>query len=207
MLKKEKILCSKCSKFLKERKSLLLIVLVCLLMVSNIYLIWQWTAANHTINQLNAKVAELNIKIIDLNETIETQATMIKQFNDENLQLKSKLEKYRLRCFTSIDELRKFLEEDDVNFREYAKGYVCINFARDLKIHAERMGYNVSFIIVNFNSPEGEEGHALNGAYLSNGEFVYIEPQTDGIYFSLEEALKDTFDLEWVKIEDYAIIW
>jgi len=73
-------------------------------MVSNIYLVWQWTAANRTINQLNAKVAELNIKIIDLNETIETQATMIKQFNDENLQLKSKLEKYRLRCFTSIDE-------------------------------------------------------------------------------------------------------
>ncbi|MEM4649584.1 MAG: hypothetical protein QXP78_02830 [Candidatus Bathyarchaeia archaeon] len=194
-------------KPLRKKKGLLLIALICLLIVSNIYLFWQWNVTNDTINQLNIEVTKLKAEVTSLNKTIETQAVTIKQLNDENLQLKNEIKKYKLRNPESIEELKKFLEDDDVNFREYVKGYICINYARDLKIHAERMGLNVSFIIVNFNSPEGGGGHALNGAYLSNGEFVYIEPQTDKIYFSIEEALKDILGLEWVEIENYVILW
>jgi len=118
------------------------------------------------------------------------------------------LAKYRLRRPTYA-ELQEFLTADQIDKRTYVKEqYVCVNFAADLKHSAAGFGYNISFVTVNFDAPDKSGGHALNGAYLSDGSWVWIEPQTDSIHWgTIEQYLKSFFDVEWVKVETLAIVW
>jgi hypothetical protein len=61
--------------------------------------------------------------------------------------------------------------------------------------------------------------HVANGVYLSDGSFVYVEPQTDGIYRNLTDLVwsldyYDYFgieDREWriekIDVTTYVIVW
>jgi len=108
----------------------------------------------------------------------------------------------------SLSELQLFLKTDQTDKHEYKRlSYVCINFAADLKRNGARAGYNISFVSVNYES-DGSWGHALNGAYLSDGSWVWIEPQNDKIYHgTIEEYLMVFFKLSYVKIKEIAIVW
>ena len=84
---------------------------------------------------------------------------------------KSSIEKSSLRRPTEND-LRSLLFE--LPRRTYdEQAYVCIHFALDLKQFSRVRGYNISFVVVNYEVLDSNlvrgRGHALNGAYLSDG--------------------------------------
>ena len=122
--------------------------------------------------------------------------------------LESELTTYKLRR-PSLSELQLFLRIDQIDKNEYKRlSYVCINFAADLKRNAARAGYNISFVTVNYEHEGGSAGHALNGAYLSDGSWVWIEPQKDKIHQgTIEECLRALFKLQYAKIGEIAIVW
>jgi hypothetical protein len=86
-----------------------------------------------------------------------------------------------------------------------------------LKINAAMAGWNLSYLVINYQNKliPGlyARRHALNGAFLSDGTFVYIEPQTDKIYSTPDEVLKDISPLsrlsefEEIRIIHISIIW
>lgn len=122
--------------------------------------------------------------------------------------LESELTTHKLRR-PSLSELQLFLSMEQTDKNQYKKwSYVCINFAADLKRNAARAGYNTSFVAVNYEYEEGSAGHALNGAYLTDGSWVWIEPQNDKIHQgTIEECLVAFFKLQYVKIKEIAIVW
>ncbi len=102
----------------------------------------------------------------------------------------------------TIEELKEFLETDKINERVYFfPTYVCIQFARDLRLGAQNSGWNMSYVTANFvaiyspdfimsnNSILVLLGHAFNAIILNNGTLVYIEPQNDRIFSTAEELL------------------
>jgi len=108
----------------------------------------------------------------------------------------------------SEQELRMFLASDLTDSQPFVIGhYVCMNYASDLKRNAALAGWNISVVIVNYNSSRGIYGHVLNGAYLSDGRWAWIEPQKDLIAWSLETHLKEFLKVAWLKIIDLAVVW
>jgi len=134
-------------------------------------------------------------------------------------QLQVELKKYKLKDFDSLQELKAFLEEDYTDKKEWREGdYVCINFAKDLKINAAKKGYNISVVIANYEF-EGEKlGHAFNAALIKGG-LIFIEPQNDKTYYLMEELIAEIMSYNQIygiyrkvysseiKIQEYAIIW
>ena len=143
----------------------------------------------------------------------------------------------------SEGELAAFLISDLADRHSYQKTnftYVCTHFARDLKANARVAGWNFSLIViyisVDFNETRLETldkytvlktvtmhlyngSHVANGVYLSDGSFVYVEPQTDRIYRNLTDLVwsldyYDYFgieDREWriekIDVTTYVIVW
>jgi len=122
--------------------------------------------------------------------------------------LESELTTYKLRR-PNLSELQIFLKTDQTDKNQYKRwSYVCINFASDLKRNAARAGYNITYVSVNYEYEEGSTGHALNGAYLTDGSWVWIEPQNDKIHHGkIEECLVAFFKLQYVKVKEIAIVW
>jgi len=117
----------------------------------------------------------------------------------------------------SEGELAAFLISDLTDRHSYQETnftYVCTQFARDLKANARVAGWNFSFVMIyysmNFTETRIERhkinqttilethniivhiyetSHAANGVYLSDGSFVYVEPQTDRIYGNLTDLI------------------
>ena len=137
---------------------------------------------------------------------------------------------------------------DRHSYQETNFTYVCTHFARDLKANARVAGWNFSLVLiyisVDFNETRVEKkleklnkytvlettlttvtmhhyagSHAANKVYLSDGSFVYVEPQTDGIYRNLTDLVwsldyYDYFgieDREWriekIDVTTYVIVW
>lgn len=102
-----------------------------------------------------------------------------------------------LRPFKDIDELKKFLVEDDTDnhiFLVAGKDGVvsfkgqCEDSAMQLKKRAEEQGFDMDVIPVGtyIRDREGHyiligEGHALNSTIIGN-DYIFIEPQTDEIW-------------------------
>ena len=132
--------------------------------------------------------------------------------------LENELSHYKLNPPT-LSELKTFLAEDTIDQNKWIEGvYICMNYAEDLKEHARSYGYNISYVLINFdytyNSYSDSAGHTLNGAYLSDGTWVWIEPQTDEIiygnptnYKSLENQMETFYGVSSVQITEIAIIW
>jgi hypothetical protein len=172
--------------------ALLVVVGGCLLQI--------YALEEHNHRQLLA-IGVLNRQIADLNFRQNELATKVTT-------LELDLAKCRLKRPTYF-ELQEFLRIDQTDRKNYREGqYVCINFAADLKRNAALVGYNVSYVAVNYRGPRGSGGHALNGAYLSDGSWVWIEPQSDKIYVgTIEDYLKSFLRVDWVTVEELAIVW
>ena len=153
------------------------------------------------IRELNDRVDELNLKVAELQEKSS-------QLESQLIQTKAELDRYQLKRPT-LSELKDFLAEDDTDEHRYDEEYyVCIHYARDLKLRAAQRGYNLCFIVVNYSVGwRRGYGHALNGAYLSDGSFIYIEPQNDKIYEDLIDDLKEVEKASRIVIINYSIIW
>jgi len=197
--------CRECGRRFKDPRlvvtSLILIVVLGAAVVEAIYfqtLLQEYTAQLH---EYERKVASLESRVQDL----ESDQTRLK---NEKMQLSKELSHYRLKRPTYY-ELLDFLANDGTSEHVYRKGsYVCMNFAWDLKANAIQQGWNISFVSINFDDPTGGGGHACNGAYLADGSWVWIEPQTDRIYRdSVESYLESFFGVSWVQVEEIVVVW
>ncbi|MBS7646183.1 MAG: hypothetical protein QXR65_09215 [Candidatus Bathyarchaeia archaeon] len=210
--------CHECGTDLVERERLRLIsifLLVTLLMVAGIlgYGVERWRRSSLELEAENAELAaeihRLNTDMEKLNLRVEGLQAESSELRFQLAQATAELEKHRLKRPT-INELRAFLEMDYTNEHRYdVESYICVHYARDLKANAAQRGYNLCFITVNYKvGLFGEErGHALNGAYLSDGSFVYIEPQRDKIHETLMDALRDLEDNPNIEIIHFVAIW
>lgn len=156
--------------------------------------------------ELDAKeIARLRASLVTARLDIQNITDDLKRLQLDNAGSSN----YALRRPT-MEELRVFLAQDNTDHNKYKdSGYVCINFAVDLKIAARQQHWNLSFVVVNFHDSSSESyGHALNGAYLADGTFVWIEPQYDIIYAgSIEKFLEYSFDVRGVVVEELAVVW
>jgi hypothetical protein len=91
----------------------------------------------------------------------------------------------------TLQQLEGFLRASNVSKHAYVEpSYVCMNFAQDLQTSAKAGGWNMSVVVFNYNvvwngKVYATGFHALNGLYLANGSWVYVEPQTSRISSNL----------------------
>jgi hypothetical protein len=135
------------------------------------------------------------------------------RFDVETEQLRLRVDQLQRESRASVrrpseSELKSFLASDPVSMVPFRSGsYICTNYAADLKRNAVLAGWNISVVIVNYNSSRGFGGHVLNGAYLSDGRWVWIEPQRDLVLTDLESHLRDFLRVSYVKVTELAIVW
>ena len=82
--------------------------------------------------------------------------------------------------FESYSELKKFIDEDEINWKPYVvNDYDCDDFSRELQKAALKKG---KILNVQFQDADGDSNyeHALNSAIIGNDVYI-IEPQTDGV--------------------------
>ncbi|MEM3448092.1 MAG: zinc ribbon domain-containing protein [Nitrososphaerota archaeon] len=148
---------------------------------------------------LTVEKTQLNEK---LNSIIEENRQLIVHIND--------LSRYKLRRPT-YDELKIFLLTDNTDKNPFVKEtYNCMHFARDLQQKAKLAGWNISYVSVNYHYRYSTYGHACNGVYLADGRHLYIEPQTDKIFPSLDELICDLVGASkpsYITILHYVEVW
>ncbi|MEM3589408.1 MAG: hypothetical protein QXN33_00225 [Candidatus Bathyarchaeia archaeon] len=112
----------------------------------------------------------------------------ISEMEDRLSELRARLALFTLQNPT-WDELRAFLKGDDTDER----GTLCPISAWRLRLRAREKGWNMSYVLVNFwflnDSKPVFVGHALNGIWLANGTWVWIEPSNDDVDQDLESLL------------------
>jgi len=78
----------------------------------------------------------------------------------------------------SHEEMRRFLESDDTDMAEWRwPDYVCMHFARDVKVAAAAAGIRCAFVYIDFDDMEWS--HFLVAFETTDSGLVFIEPQTD----------------------------
>lgn len=83
-------------------------------------------------------------------------------------------------------ELRLFLMEDQTDRIGETLRWRCIDYAINLRNEAIKRGLDVDIVLLDFDE---NRGHAINGCKLSDGRYVYIEPQTDDVFEDLEVGM------------------
>jgi len=197
---------------------LLGIALVCLLALS-IFNYYNYLMASQQLNEAKNQLYNVQKQLNEAQDKINQQQLTIQNLEKELNDYK----RYKLKNPT-LDELQNFLAMDDVNTHEYIEYvYDCQSFSRDLRVNAKSKGYNLSYITVDFYAKlyifgyeiTLERAHALNGAYLADGRWVWIEPQTDKIFFGsgpydeygLKQALSEDLSLYVTEIKAIIVVW
>ncbi|MFQ6085540.1 MAG: hypothetical protein ACE5OY_04660 [Candidatus Bathyarchaeia archaeon] len=191
-----------------------------------------YTGLNQQFTELNQAYTDLNRTYTDLNQTYwgldakynalnedyaslsENYTSLGKDYDDLKTELtavRSELQRYKAQealilIRPTLQELEAFLREDRTDAREYVDpSYICQDFAIELRRNAIQRGFNVSYVSIAFTDGMG---HVINGCYLDDGRFVYIEPQTDEFLWDLREGGKFPWEewLDWT-IERIRIIW
>jgi len=161
----------------------------------------------------------LKLKVSDLETlkaSLENDKAMLEEARAKLEQDKTNLEKelghYKLKAPTRTD-LENFLLNDRTDENEWREGYVCMNFACDLKINAAREGWNISYVGVNYDAySQGRRyqyGHAFNMAILVDGSIVYIDTYADTLYDSVESLLASLEEVEPsnIVVTEIVVIW
>jgi len=115
-------------------------------------------------------------------------------------------------------QLESYLRSDKTDQNKWREGsessigYVCINFAADLKANAMRAGWNISFVSANYNYSKEEYGHAFNMAILEDGSIVYIDTYTDTLYGSVEALIAYATapagkSPDYITVVEIAVVW
>ena len=164
------------------------------------------------ISALRDRVALLSVEAEKRQAELEASERLLATYSARIGVLESTAKRGVFLARPSRTELAEFLAKDLTDQRTYRTGYVCMHFASDLKHNAALAGWNLSVVLVNFQFREFNgfvqvNGHVLNGVYLADGSFVYIEPQTDKIFSSLLEHLKVFLNEPQIKILEVAIVW
>jgi len=82
-------------------------------------------------------------------------------------------------------QLMAFVANDPTNLHPYIPGkYECVNFALDLTANAHKQNINAWITTVDFGSTE--IGHAFVAFPTTDKGIIYIEPQTDEVYQTIQ---------------------
>jgi len=84
-----------------------------------------------------------------------------------------------------MDKVTRFLAWDKTNYQNYTAWYGCTDFAEDLTYNAQHRGIEAYAVRVSF---ERGAGHMIVLFNTTDVDLVYIEPQTDDIYFNVMEG-------------------
>jgi hypothetical protein len=85
----------------------------------------------------------------------------------------------------TIDKVTGFLAWDRTNEQNYTAWYVCTDFAEDLTYNARHRGIEAYTIRVSF---ERGAGHMITMFNTTDAGLVFVEPQTDSIYYNVGEG-------------------
>ena len=140
-----------------------------------IILLVMFLAGGWYLGQVQSELAETQIR----NTALEHQLAVR---DSELLSLKEELEKAQPRHFSSLEELKTWLANDNTNESLYSPdNFSCIDFALTLQKCALADGYILSTEVL----PVG--AHWVNAAVIGDSVY-YIEPQEDRII--LEKKLE-----------------
>jgi len=156
----------------------------------------------NTIEALNGKILSLESDKAELEKLKAQLEGQVHELDGELAKIKPRRPSYQ--------ELEYFLFLDKTSEKPYVRDwYVCADYAIDVRMNARQQGWNLSIVFVWWKSGRTEYAHALNGAYLTDGSFVYVEPQWDRILpGDIEKALAEDFpDYAPTKIEELLVIW
>jgi arsenate reductase-like glutaredoxin family protein len=163
---------------------------------------------NQTQQQLNQTQQQLNQTQKQLDQ-LKTQNDLLKA---QLTNATSQLNHHILRRPT-LQELQTFLLNNKPNLPASNRTDPnCVQFSSDLKKFAAVAGLNISYVQVNYVATwKGKQygyGHALNGAYLADGTWVYIEPQTGEVSQSLEHLITELVFLPMpFQITMIGVVW
>jgi len=192
--------CHECGRPLNPNKKTVLAIVFMLIILG---------VAILGIVHLEIQLQSYESKVALLDIQLKSLRTEKDEIQNERMRLVSELSHYKLKRPT-FNELVMFLANDGTDGHRYdPDSYVCVNFAHDLKTNAARVGWNISFVDINFYDKNGDGwGHSCNGAYLADGSWVWIEPQTDRIYSgSVETYLQDFQEISYVRVIQLVVIW
>ena len=177
---------------------------------SMVFLILLVGSVNYAIVEIRnyqAQITNLNQQVASLNGEISTLKEQLRESKADNDRLEAQLknrneareESSNVKNVT-LAELQRFLSVDPTDKHPYEAGvYVCDNFSHDLQTRAAAHNISIYYARIDYFveglvQPRGT--HALNGAYLSDGRWVWIDPQLDKIYFgSIEDYLASFFQV------------
>jgi len=220
--------CVSCGQPLKPKrrdvKAFVAILLVVVIVFSSL-LYMQYNSLQlreSAIKGLTEERDSLKLEVSDL-ETLKTSLENDKamlekaklQLEQDKAKLEIELGHYKLKTPTRV-ELENFLLNDKTDKNEYRTGYVCINFACDLKANAARAGWNISYVQANYDvyydrGKYFEDAHAFNMAILADGSIVYIDTYADTLYNSVAELLVSLYVIEYeprdIFVTEIVIIW
>jgi len=161
-------------------------------------------SSDQQLNLSQASLTQLRGEMGSLRNQVTELQTAVNQYRVTGVFLKR----------PSQDELRSFLERDKVDETPYSEdNYLCMQYSRDLKQHAAMAGFNFSVVLINFKAQRiGETemnayGHVVCGTFLSNGNFVYVEPQSDAVTSDLVSELKLFFGVDQLETSSVVVIW
>jgi len=181
----------------------------------------------------NVRLTERNQNLMMQNELLIGQLDSFeKQYLELSVRLKLQQSQYTAPTRINLKrptlgELTTFLAQDPTSNQAYQfgtgihltvgdedfnVGYVCSNYASDLKRRAATAGLNISLVIIDYEATKDTgayiaTGHILNGVILSDGRWLWIEPQTDTVSSSLKTLMKIGFKLSSIEILKLAITW
>jgi len=127
------------------------------------------------LGQVHSELVETRMGLLATENGIAVLEDQLAARESELLSLKQELEEAQPRHFSSIEELKVWLANDDTNQREYSSDeFNCINFALMLQQRALGSGYILSTEVL----PVGN--HWVNIAIIGDRIYV-IEPQDDRV--------------------------
>jgi len=122
------------------------------------------------IKELEGKLGEKDVWISELEKgKTELQAELDKTH-----------QAYQLLKNPSYEELKEFLDKDQIDANEYdSKTYDDLDYARDLKANAEKQGIRVALVLLEFEMKKMRLRFCLNAFETTDKGLIFISPQTD----------------------------
>jgi len=150
--------------------------------------------------------ASLELAIHNLQEYKELYETErdIKEHKADDLK-ECSVEKERLEGVTkrlveskitlpTLDEVKDFLRKDKTDTIQWSTDFDCTEFSNIWIANFRDKGYYACTTELELN---GNRGHILVAVKLEDGSIIFIEPQTNGIIFDLEENSNYCDYLNW----------
>ncbi|MFQ6068790.1 MAG: hypothetical protein ACE5KD_04515 [Candidatus Bathyarchaeia archaeon] len=173
-----------------------------------------YTELKQDYDELSVNYTMLEQNYTDLsNEYVVLQGQYTGLFNDYNALLEAFNEPLSYEEIPSTYELEQWLAIDETDKIQYDEpDFVCGDFSVMLSLHAKMKHWDIGVVgVFGYNETYESFAHAFN-AMISTEGLVYVEPQTDEVwwYTNHEEITEGKWlefpDSGYIYVEDYIVI-